>query len=94
MALKQIGLGDVVAVELFDSPPLALFPARYVRELERVVRVGSVVVVCVEECGESGVREVLRLFGWSEVVWVGNLTIVGSKMMRLNFNSIKTNNDC
>ncbi|KAJ0674264.1 hypothetical protein HanPI659440_Chr12g0452761 [Helianthus annuus] len=80
MALKQIGLVDVVGVELVDSPPLALFPARYVRELERVVRVGGVVVVCVEECGESGVREVLRLFGRSEVVRVGNVTVVGSKM--------------
>ncbi|KAJ0492260.1 hypothetical protein HanIR_Chr12g0572871 [Helianthus annuus] len=69
MALKQIGLVDV-----------ALFPARYVRELERVVRVGGVVVVCVEECGESGVREVLRLFRRSEVVRVGNVTVVGSKM--------------
>ncbi|KAF5810412.1 putative S-adenosyl-L-methionine-dependent methyltransferase [Helianthus annuus] len=96
MGLKQIGLRDVVGVELVDSPSLLsrgdphnlsfidavfdlgfsvnldqeLFPARFVRELERVVRVGGVVVVCVEECGESGVREVLRLFGRSEVVRV------------------------
>ncbi|KAL6561367.1 hypothetical protein OROMI_016968 [Orobanche minor] len=72
-ALQELGVEDVVGVELFDSPPLvsrsdphnlpffdgifdlglglhldrALFPAPYVAQIERTVRIGGVCVVTV-----------------------------------------------
>ncbi|KAI3696375.1 hypothetical protein L1987_79389 [Smallanthus sonchifolius] len=58
----------------------ALFPSRYVRELERTVRVGGVVVVCVEVCENGGVMEVLKLFRRSEFSQARNVTLMGSKM--------------
>ncbi|KAL8224467.1 hypothetical protein R6Q57_019942 [Mikania cordata] len=58
----------------------ALFPSRYVRELERTVRVGGVIVVCVEMCGNDGVIEVLKLFRRSELLQARNVTLMGSKM--------------
>ncbi|KAD2393652.1 hypothetical protein R6Q59_012049 [Mikania micrantha] len=58
----------------------ALFPSRYVRELERTVKVGGVIVVCVEMCGNDGVIEVLKLFRRSELLQARNVTLMGSKM--------------
>ncbi|KAK1419920.1 hypothetical protein QVD17_29357 [Tagetes erecta] len=58
----------------------ALFPARYVGELERTVGVGGVIVVCVEVCGGDGVSEVLKVFRRSEFVRAVNVTVMGSEM--------------
>lgn len=59
---------------------LALFPSRYVREMERSVRVGGVIVVCVEECGNGEVKEIVKLFMKSEFSEATNVTLMGSKM--------------
>ncbi|KAK9060117.1 hypothetical protein SSX86_020821 [Deinandra increscens subsp. villosa] len=58
----------------------ALFPSRYVRELERTVKNGGVIVVCVEECGNDGVIEVLKLFRRSIFSQARNVTLMRSKM--------------
>ncbi|KAI3736245.1 hypothetical protein L6452_15783 [Arctium lappa] len=68
----------------------ALFPSRYVRELERTVRVGGVCVVCVEECGDGEVKEVLKLFRKLEFSQARNVTLMGSKMTMIITRRIKT----
>ncbi|KAK1393252.1 S-adenosyl-L-methionine-dependent methyltransferase-like protein [Heracleum sosnowskyi] len=52
------GVFDLGFSGVFD---LALFPGRYAEEMERVVKVGGVCVVAVEECGEKVVKEVGKL---------------------------------
>ncbi|KAI3780777.1 hypothetical protein L2E82_10767 [Cichorium intybus] len=66
-----------------------LFPWRYVRELERTVMVGGVVVVCVEECGNGEMNEVLKLFKKSEFSQARNVTLMGSKMTMVITKRIK-----
>lgn len=109
MALHGIGVEDVTAVELVDSPPLvsradphnlpffddvfdlgfsahldgALFPERYVGEMERTVRVGGVCVVAVEQCGDEEVGEITKLFRKSEFLGAKNFTLMGSRMTRI-----------
>ncbi|KAH7860417.1 hypothetical protein Vadar_013181 [Vaccinium darrowii] len=63
----------------------ALFPSRYVAEMERTVRVGGVCVVAVEECGEEEVGEIGRLFRKSKFVSAQNFSLVGSRMTRIIF---------
>ena len=69
---------------------LALFPSRYVRELERTVRVGGTCVVCVEECGNGEVKEVMKLFTKSEFSESRNVTLMGSKVTMIITRRIKT----
>ncbi|KAL8125894.1 hypothetical protein AgCh_013263 [Apium graveolens] len=109
MAFKGVGVSEITAVEIVESPPLvsradphnlpffdgvfdlgfsgvfdrALFPGRYAEEMERVVKVGGVCVVAVEECGERVVKEVGNLFRKSEVVGVKNVSLLGSRMTRI-----------
>ncbi|KFK29186.1 hypothetical protein AALP_AA7G100800 [Arabis alpina] len=111
MALSQIGLADVTAVELVDSIPLvkradphnlpffdgvfdfaftahlaeALFPWRFVEEMERMVRRGGFCVVAVDECGGDDVRDIARLFLNSKLVDVANVTLEGSKRTSIIF---------
>ncbi|XP_010448218.1 PREDICTED: uncharacterized protein LOC104730718 [Camelina sativa] len=111
MALSQIGLADVTAVELVDSVPIvkradphnlpyfdgvfdfaftahleeALFPWRFVEEMERTVRGGGFCVVAVDECGGDEVRDVSKLFTNSKVVDVANVTLEGSKRTSILF---------
>ncbi|XP_016487982.1 uncharacterized protein LOC107808020 [Nicotiana tabacum] len=61
----------------------ALFPDRYVREMERAVRVGGACVVAVEECGGEVVEEVVKLFRKSKVLGVRNVTMGGEKRTRI-----------
>ncbi|KAJ9550172.1 hypothetical protein OSB04_014217 [Centaurea solstitialis] len=68
---------------------LALFPSRYVRELERTVRVGGRCVVCVEECGDGEVKEVMKLFARSELSESRNVTVSGSRMTMIVARRIK-----
>ncbi|XP_076900268.1 uncharacterized protein LOC143554386 [Bidens hawaiensis] len=114
MAMKDIGVSEVVGVEVVGSPPLvdradphklpyfeevfglgfsagldqAVFPGRYVREMERVVRVGGVVVVCVEACGGDGVGEVTKMFRRSEILLKRNVTVMGSKMTMIGLKRV------
>uniref|UniRef100_A0A1J3JET7 Methyltransferase type 11 domain-containing protein n=2 Tax=Noccaea caerulescens TaxID=107243 RepID=A0A1J3JET7_NOCCA len=109
MALSQIGLADVTAVELVESLPLvrradphnlpffdgvfdfaftahlaeALFPWRFVEEMERTVRRGGICLVAVDECGGDDVKDITRLFLNSKLVDVANVTLEGSKMTSL-----------
>lgn len=55
----------------------ALFPDRYVGEIERTVRRGGFCVVAMEECGPREVEQVLRLFKKSRFVRAKNATLAG-----------------
>ncbi|RHN60913.1 hypothetical protein MtrunA17_Chr4g0030971 [Medicago truncatula] len=79
-ALQKLGVEEVTGVELLDSPPLALFPARFVAKMERVVRAGGVCFVLVGECGANEVREVVGLFRNSRFVSSSNVSLVGIRM--------------
>ncbi|XP_021772990.1 uncharacterized protein LOC110736959 [Chenopodium quinoa] len=109
MALQQIGVSDVTAIDLVDSPPLvsradpyylpffddafdfafsaqfdvALFPSRFIAEMERTVRVEGFCLLLVEECTDEEVRQIERLFKRGELVGADNLTFSGSKMTRI-----------
>ncbi|AES88842.2 transmembrane protein, putative [Medicago truncatula] len=86
-ALQKLGVEEVTGVELLDSPPLvsredlhnlfdeALFPARFVAKMERVVRAGGVCFVLVGECGANEVREVVGLFRNSRFVSSSNVSL-------------------
>ncbi|EYU43104.1 hypothetical protein ABFS82_08G114300 [Erythranthe guttata] len=108
-ALTGLGVDDVTAVELVDSPPLvsradphnlpffdgifdlgfgvyldrALFPGRYVGQIERTVRVGGVCVVTVEECGSDEVDEIVKLFKKSRFVDSKNVLLAGERRTRI-----------
>ncbi|EXB58579.1 hypothetical protein L484_008732 [Morus notabilis] len=109
MALAQMGVADVTAVEVVESPPLvdradphnlpffdevfdlafsahlaeALFPSRFMSEMERTVRDSGACVVAVEECGDMEVGEIVSLFGKSRFVGAVNVTLSGLRMTRI-----------
>ncbi|KZV19514.1 hypothetical protein F511_06376 [Dorcoceras hygrometricum] len=55
----------------------ALFPGRYVGEIERTVMRGGYCVVAVEECGPREVEKILILFKKSRFVRANNVTLAG-----------------
>lgn len=61
----------------------ALFPSRFVSEMERVVRPDGSCVIVVEVCGEDEVREIVGLFTKSRFVNSVNVTLIGLKMTRI-----------
>ncbi|CAA2955760.1 uncharacterized protein LOC111370398 [Olea europaea subsp. europaea] len=61
----------------------ALFPGRYVAEMERTVSSGGVCVVAVEECGAREVDEVVKLFKRSKFLSAKNVTLAGEMMTRI-----------
>lgn len=67
----------------------ALFPVKYVREIERCVKVGGVIVVCVEVCGDEGVMDVVELFSKSTFSLAKNVTLMGTKMTMIVMKRIK-----
>lgn len=80
--------------KVFDfvfSPYLerALFPARYVREMERTVRDGGACVVAVEECGGEEVEEVVKLFKKSKLLEVKNMTLGGERRTNIVMKVVK-----
>ncbi|KAG5621278.1 hypothetical protein H5410_006496 [Solanum commersonii] len=80
--------------KVFDfvfSPYLerALFPARYVREMERTVRDGGACVVAVEECGGKEVEEVVKLFKKSKLLEVKNMTLGGERRTNIVMKVVK-----
>ncbi|CAN0914701.1 hypothetical protein LINGRAHAP2_LOCUS28711 [Linum grandiflorum] len=109
MSLQQMGVEDVIGVELVESPPLvrkadpmnlpffddvfdiaftarlaeALFPERFVAEMERTVVSSGYCVVAVEECGKETVDDVVGLFQRSNFVGAKNITLIGRKMTRI-----------
>ncbi|KAA0035139.1 hypothetical protein IC582_003730 [Cucumis melo] len=61
----------------------ALFPSRFVSEMERAVRPNGVCVIVVEECGDYEVKEIVGLFMKSRFVNSINVTLTGLKMTRI-----------
>lgn len=61
----------------------ALFPARFVSEMERTVTDNGVCVVAVEECGDEEVTEIVGLFRRSRFVGATNFSLIGSRMTRI-----------
>lgn len=61
----------------------ALFPGRYVAEMERTVQKEGVCVVVVEQCGDEDVREVVDLFRKSRFLGAANITLIGLEMTRI-----------
>ncbi|CAI0550385.1 unnamed protein product [Linum tenue] len=61
----------------------ALFPARFVGEMERTVAGGGYCVLAVEECGKELVDQIVGLFHRSKLVGVGNVTLIGMRMTRI-----------
>ncbi|CAA6671902.1 unnamed protein product [Spirodela intermedia] len=58
----------------------ALFPARFVAELERTVRKGGAIVLAFRRCSsEAEVDEVRGLFKRSALIHLSNATLVGSE---------------
>lgn len=62
---------------------LALFPARYVGQIERTVRRGGICVVTVEECGAEEVAAIVKLFRKSRLVDAGNVVLAGERRTRI-----------
>ncbi|GKD15277.1 hypothetical protein Tco_1199684, partial [Tanacetum coccineum] len=67
----------------------ALFPVKYVREIERCVKVGGVIVLCVEVCGDEGVTDVVELFRKSTFSLAENVTLMGTKMTMIVMERVK-----
>ncbi|GAV71166.1 Methyltransf_11 domain-containing protein [Cephalotus follicularis] len=61
----------------------ALYPIRFVAEMERTVRSGGVCVVVVAECGDQQVLEIVGLFRNSSFVGAMNVTLIGMPMTRI-----------
>ncbi|KAF3443774.1 hypothetical protein FNV43_RR13464 [Rhamnella rubrinervis] len=61
----------------------ALFPSRFVLEMERTVRPGGICVIAVEECGDEEVKEIAGLFRRSRFVSAVNVTLTGLRMTRI-----------
>ncbi|KAK4347915.1 hypothetical protein RND71_034254 [Anisodus tanguticus] len=81
--------------KVFDfglSPYLerALFPARYVGEMERTVRDGGACVVAVEACGGEDVEEVVKLFKKSKLLEVKNVTLGGERRTNIVMQVVKS----
>ncbi|GAB2214999.1 hypothetical protein Droror1_Dr00019371 [Drosera rotundifolia] len=78
--------GDVMNLPFFDGVfdvvwtsglEVVLWPVRFVREMERV---GGMCVLLVEERGEDGVREVVRLFRRGRLVEARSVVFEGARM--------------
>ncbi|KAF3772984.1 hypothetical protein EJ110_NYTH51906 [Nymphaea thermarum] len=64
----------------------ALFPARFVKEMERTVRPGGVLVVTLERpCSGETIGAVKLLFGKSEVLSITNATLIGVDVVEIVF---------
>ncbi|KAL1562394.1 hypothetical protein AAHA92_04978 [Salvia divinorum] len=62
---------------------LALFPGRYVAQIERTVRRGGVCVVAVAECGAEDVAEIVKLFRKSRFVDAESVVLSGERRTRI-----------
>lgn len=61
----------------------ALYPGRYVEEMERTVRKDGVSVVVLEESGSEEVSQIVGLFRSSGLVGVSNVTLKGQRVTRI-----------
>ncbi|CAM8904114.1 unnamed protein product [Rhodiola kirilowii] len=71
---------DVAFSGHFDE---ALFPERFVGEMERTVRSGGECVLVVDECGDEVVKEIVALFRRSRFVGAANVSLIGLRMTRI-----------
>ncbi|ESR60683.1 methyltransferase 11 domain-containing protein [Citrus sinensis] len=61
----------------------ALFPSRFVGEMERTVKIGGVCMVLMEECAGREIKQIVELFRTSRFVDAANVTVNGSNMTRI-----------
>ncbi|KAL5797749.1 hypothetical protein ACOSQ2_002569 [Xanthoceras sorbifolium] len=61
----------------------ALFPLRFVEEMERTVRNGGLCVVIVERCGGEELDQIVGMFRKSRLVNAVNITFNGAQMTRI-----------
>ncbi|KAF5205605.1 S-adenosyl-l-methionine-dependent methyltransferases superfamily protein [Thalictrum thalictroides] len=61
----------------------ALFPLRFISEMERTVRIGGFCVIVLEDCFDDDLNEIKRLFRRSSFVSARNVTLIGLKMTRI-----------
>ncbi|KAJ4971057.1 hypothetical protein NE237_004156 [Protea cynaroides] len=61
----------------------ALFPSRFVTEMERTVRSGGVCVLLVEKCSEEDLQEIKGMFRRSSFLGARNVTLFGLKMIQI-----------
>ncbi|KAL5720645.1 hypothetical protein ACHQM5_013291 [Ranunculus cassubicifolius] len=61
----------------------ALFPFRFIAEMERTVSRGGVCVIVLEECSDEDLKEIKGLFRKSSFVSASNITLIGLKMTRI-----------
>lgn len=61
----------------------ALYPGRYVEEMERTVRKDGVSVVVVEESGSEEVNQIVELFKSSGLVGAANVTLKEERVTRI-----------
>lgn len=61
----------------------ALFPPRYVAEMERTVRSGGACVVALDACGDEEVKEIVKLFRKSRFLDAQNVSITGELKTRI-----------
>ncbi|XP_043695990.1 uncharacterized protein LOC122646489 isoform X1 [Telopea speciosissima] len=61
----------------------ALFPSRFVTEMERTVRRGGVCVLVVEQCSEEDLQEIKGMFQSSNFLGARNVTLFGLKMIQI-----------
>ncbi|XVE60127.1 hypothetical protein DITRI_Ditri05aG0102200 [Diplodiscus trichospermus] len=61
----------------------ALYPTRYVGDMERTVRKSGLCVVVVDECDKEEVKEIVRLFRKSRLVGSTAVTLNGRRMTRI-----------
>lgn len=71
------GVFDLVFSEHLTG---ALYPRRYVREMERTVRNGGACVIVVEACGNEEVKGIVGLFRSSRLMRVDNVTLDGKRV--------------
>lgn len=69
----------------------ALFPARFVNEMERTVRNNGICLVAVEECGDEEVRKIVDLFNHSRFVDAANVSLIGMRTTRIVMRTRKSN---
>ncbi|KAJ4729947.1 S-adenosyl-L-methionine-dependent methyltransferase-like protein [Melia azedarach] len=74
---------DVFDVAFTAHLAEALFPSRFVAEMERTVRNDGVCMVLMEQCDDREVKDIVALFRKSRFVDAINVTVNGSKMTRI-----------
>ncbi|PIA38423.1 hypothetical protein AQUCO_02800258v1 [Aquilegia coerulea] len=68
----------------------ALFPLRFVSEMERMVRIGGFCIIVLQDCFDDDLKEIKGLFRRSSFVSAENVSLIGLKMTRIIMRRIKS----